>query len=70
MGDLRENETITVQPVGVLGVELHEVVEQDVSDRRHAPRLSGLVSIQQWQAAAPMSWARRLTWEHQGVQSC
>lgn len=37
-GNLRENETVTVEPVGVLGVELHELVEQDVSDRRHTPR--------------------------------
>ena len=34
---LRENETIAVEPIGVLGVELHEVLPQDVGDRRHAP---------------------------------
>lgn len=35
--DLREDEAIPVQPLGVLGVELHEFVEEDVSDRRHTP---------------------------------
>jgi hypothetical protein len=33
----RENETIPVQPLGVLGVELHELVEEDVGNRCHAP---------------------------------
>lgn len=35
--NLRENEAITVQPFGVLGVELHELVEKDVGNRCHAP---------------------------------
>lgn len=35
---LRENETITVDPVGVLGVEVHELVEQNVGDGGHAHR--------------------------------
>lgn len=34
--DIRENETITVEPVGVLGVEVHELVEQNVSHGGHA----------------------------------
>jgi len=33
---IRENETITVDPVGVLGVEGHELVEQNVSHGGHA----------------------------------
>lgn len=36
--NIRENEAISVQPLGVLGVELHEFVEQDVGNRCHAPR--------------------------------
>lgn len=35
--DLRENEAVTVQPLGVLGVELHELAKQDVGDRCHTP---------------------------------
>lgn len=33
---VRENETIAVHPVGILGVERHELVEQDVSDWGHS----------------------------------
>jgi hypothetical protein len=33
----RENETVAVQPAGVLGVELHELVEDNVGNGRHAP---------------------------------
>lgn len=32
---IRENESITVDPVGVLGVEAHELVEQNVSHWGH-----------------------------------
>lgn len=35
-GNVRENESVTVDPLGVLGVELHEFVEQDVGDGSHA----------------------------------
>lgn len=35
--DLREDETVSVQPLGVLGVELHEFVEENVGNRCHAP---------------------------------
>jgi hypothetical protein len=35
---VREDETIAVDPVGVLGVESHELVEQDVGRRGHAHR--------------------------------
>ena len=35
--NLREDETVTVQPVGVLGVEVHELVEQNVSNWGHSP---------------------------------
>ena len=37
-GDLREDKSVAVQPLGVLGVELHELVEKDVGNRRHTPR--------------------------------
>lgn len=36
--DLRKNEAITVEPLGVLGVEVHETVEKDVGNRSHAPK--------------------------------
>jgi hypothetical protein len=36
--DSREHEAITVQPFGVLGVELHELVEENVGNGSHAPR--------------------------------
>ena len=37
LGHLRKHEAVTVHPIGVLGVEAHNAVEQDVGDRRHAP---------------------------------
>lgn len=35
---LRENEAVTVEPLGVLGVEVHETVEKNVGNGSHAPR--------------------------------
>lgn len=35
---VREDKAIAVDPVGVLGVESHELVEQDVGHRGHAHR--------------------------------
>lgn len=35
--DSREDETITIQPVGVLGVELEELAPENVGHRCHAP---------------------------------
>jgi hypothetical protein len=32
----RENESIPVEEVGILGVEGHELIEEDVSHRGHA----------------------------------
>lgn len=43
--DLRENETITVDPVWVLGVEVHELVEHDVGNGCHAHRSTGMTGI-------------------------
>ena len=37
-GYVREDKTIAVQPLRVLGVEGHELVEQDVGYRGHAHR--------------------------------
>lgn len=36
--DSREDESIAVQPLGVLGVEVHELVEENVGNRSHTPR--------------------------------
>lgn len=33
---VRENETVAVEPIGVLWVESHELVPEDVGDRGHA----------------------------------
>jgi hypothetical protein len=43
--DLRENESVSVDPVGVLGVEGHELVEKNVSDRGHAHRGTGVTRV-------------------------
>jgi hypothetical protein len=43
--NLREDEAIPVDPLGVLGVELHELVEQDVGDRRHAHGGTGMAGV-------------------------
>lgn len=38
-GDSREDETITIQPLGVLGVELHELVEENMGNWGHSPEM-------------------------------
>ena len=43
--DLRENESVSVDPVGVLGVETHELVEKNVSDRGHTHRGTGVTGV-------------------------
>lgn len=53
-GNLREHEAITVEPVGVLGVEPHDPVEEDVGDGSHAPAV--LVSMLDPASAASESW--------------
>ena len=42
---VRENETITVDPVGVLGVEVHELVEQNVGHGGHTHRGTGVTGV-------------------------
>ena len=42
---IRENETITVGPVRVLGVEVHELVEQNVGHGGHAHRGTGMTGV-------------------------
>jgi hypothetical protein len=36
--NVRENEAVSVHPIGVLGVESHELVEKNVGHRGHAHR--------------------------------
>ena len=43
--DVREDETITIEPVWVLGVEAHELVEHDVGDGCHAHGSAGMTGI-------------------------
>lgn len=43
--NVRENETITVSPVGVLGVEVHELVEQNVGHGGHTHRGTGVARV-------------------------
>lgn len=42
---LRKDESIPVDPAGVLWVERHELVEQDVGDRGHAHRRTGVPGV-------------------------
>lgn len=42
---LRENESITIDPVGVLGVESHEFVEKDVGNRCHTHGRTGMPGV-------------------------
>lgn len=42
---LRENESVPVEPAGVLGVEGHELVEQDVGDGSHAHGRTGVAGV-------------------------
>ena len=43
--DLRQDETITIDPVWVLGVEGHELVEQNMSNGCHAHGSSGMTGV-------------------------
>lgn len=81
----REDEAITVQPAGVLGVELHELVEKNVGNRCHAPVCeilsAAMLSIVLCAAVraflAPATGRRRYgeqegqerTWAHRGDRS-
>lgn len=40
----RENESVTVQPIGVLGVEPQELVPENVGNGSHAPAISSLAA--------------------------
>ena len=42
---LREYESIPVEPIRILRVEIHELVEKDVSNRRHAHWGTGMPGI-------------------------
>lgn len=37
IGDLREDESVSVEPLRVLGVKPHELVPDNVGNRCHAP---------------------------------
>ena len=43
--DLRQDKTITIDPVWVLGVEVHEFVEHDVGNGCHTHGGSGMTGI-------------------------
>ena len=43
--DLRQDETIAIDPVWVLGVEIHELVEHDMGNGCHAHGSSGMTGI-------------------------
>lgn len=43
--DLRENESVSVDPIGVLGVETHELVEKNVRDRGHTHGCTGVTRV-------------------------
>lgn len=43
--DLRQDETITIDPIRVLGVEAHEFVKHDVGNRCHTHGGSGMTGI-------------------------
>ena len=42
---LRQHEAITVQPLGALGVELHEFVEKNVGNGCHTPYMMSVKSF-------------------------
>lgn len=42
---LRKNETVSVDPIGVLGVESHELVKKHMRDRGHAHRRTGVAGV-------------------------
>ena len=42
---VREDKSVAVNPVGVLGVESHELVEHDVGNRGHAHRGTGMAGV-------------------------
>lgn len=42
---LREDKSIAIDPVGVLGVESHELVEENVGDGCHAHGCAGMPGV-------------------------
>ena len=42
---IREHKSVTVHPVRVLWVERHELVEQNVGDRGHTHRRTGVAGV-------------------------
>lgn len=73
---LRKDESVAVQPLGVLGVELHELVPENVGNGSHAPvQSSALAANLGGNGGCGGSAHRRasldkLTWEHRDVPSC
>ena len=45
IGFIREDKSVTVSPVGILGVKLHELVEENVGHRGHAHRGTGVTGV-------------------------
>lgn len=43
--NLRENKTISIQPIGVLGIEGHEFIEENVGSRSKAHGGAGMAGI-------------------------
>lgn len=43
--NIRKNESVPVSPARVLGVEVHELVEQDVGHRGHTHRGTGVTGV-------------------------
>jgi hypothetical protein len=43
--DLREDKSIAIDPIWILRVEGHKLVEQDVSHRSHAHGRSGVTGV-------------------------
>lgn len=41
----RENKSVPVDPVGVLGIELHELIEKDMRDWGHSHRRTGMARV-------------------------
>ena len=45
LGSVREDKAVAIDPIGVLGIESHELVEEDVGHRGHAHRGAGMAGI-------------------------
>lgn len=57
----REDKSVPVDPIGVLGVELHELVEKDMGNRGHSHGCTRVAGVR---VGDRISLPQRMTYQH------